>query len=140
LIVDLYDRLCELADSPVVHLNRAIALSHRDGGEVGLAELEPLAEELDAYHLFHAARAEMLKQLGRDREALACERRALQLTANPAERRLLERRLASSRLYGEYLSPATGVPAKPASWGGGVRGVGGVPGEAGGGGLSAPAV
>ena len=101
LIVDLYDRLCELADSPVVHLNRAIALSHRDGGEVGLAELEPLAQELDAYHLFHAARAEMLKQLGRDREALACERRALQLTANPAERRLLERRLASSGLYGE---------------------------------------
>jgi len=96
LIGALYDRLSEMTDSPVVRLNRAIALSHRDGAGVGLAELAPLAEELDGYHLFHAARAEMLKQLGHHEEAIACERRALELTANPAERRLLESRLTTS--------------------------------------------
>ncbi len=93
LIVNLYDRLREITDSPVVRLNRAIALSNRDGAEVGLAELEPPAEELDGYHLFHAARAEMLRALGRNDEVRASEWRALQLTANPAERRLLEKRL-----------------------------------------------
>ena len=96
LIGALYDRLSEMTASPVVRLNRAIALSHLDGAEVGLAELASLAEELDGYHLFHAARAEMLKELGRHEEAIACEQRALELTANPAERRLLENRLTSS--------------------------------------------
>lgn len=100
LIVSLYDRLRELTDSPVVRLNRAIALSHRDGGAVGLGELEPLAGELDGYHLFHTAGAEMLRHLGRERDAVASLPRALELTANPAEKRLLAKRLA-----GIVLSP-----------------------------------
>jgi RNA polymerase sigma-70 factor (ECF subfamily) len=92
-IVALYDVLHSLQPSPVVALNRALALSERDGPERGLAALEPLAERLDGYHLFHAARAEMLRRLGRDDEARAADRRALELTDNPAEQRLLRDRI-----------------------------------------------
>jgi RNA polymerase sigma-70 factor (ECF subfamily) len=93
-IVRVYDRLLALGDSPVVRLNRAIAVWHVAGAEAALRELDPLADDLDAYHLYHATRAELLRDLGRADEARAADRRALTLTENPAERALLERRLA----------------------------------------------
>jgi RNA polymerase sigma factor (sigma-70 family) len=91
-VVVLYDRLLGLQPSPVVALNRALALAELAGPERALSEIEPLAERLDAYHLFHAARAELLRRLGRTAEAREADRRALALTANAAERRLLEAR------------------------------------------------
>lgn len=92
-IVRLYGELLRLGDTPVVRLNRAIALRHVAGAEVALAELDGLANELAAYHLFHATRAELLRALGRGADARDADSRALALTANPAERRLLEDRL-----------------------------------------------
>ncbi len=89
-----YDALLEFGDSPVVRLNRAIAVRHVAGPAVALAEVDALAEDLDRYHLFHATRAEMLRDLGRFAEAREADRRALALTENPAERALLEKRLA----------------------------------------------
>ena len=94
-IVALYDALHRLEPTPVIGLNRALALAERDGPAAALAALEPLAERLDGYHLFHAARAEMLRRLGRSDEARDADRRALELTDNPAEQRLLEQRLGS---------------------------------------------
>jgi RNA polymerase sigma factor (sigma-70 family) len=94
-IVALYDRLFELQPSPVVALNRALALAEIAGPAVALAEIEPLDARLDGYHLFHAARAELLRRLGRPDEARVADSRALTLTDNPAERRLLEERLGS---------------------------------------------
>jgi RNA polymerase sigma-70 factor (ECF subfamily) len=92
-IVALYDRLLVLQPSPVVALNRALALAELAGPAAALAEIEPLAARLDGYHLFHAARGELLRRLDRDEEARRADRRALELTENPAERRLLEERL-----------------------------------------------
>jgi RNA polymerase sigma-70 factor (ECF subfamily) len=79
-----------------VRLNRAIAVWHIAGADAALAALRPLADDLDAYHLYHATRGELLRDLGRLDEAHAADRRALELTQNPAERALLERRLARS--------------------------------------------
>jgi RNA polymerase sigma-70 factor (ECF subfamily) len=93
-IVRTYDRLLELSDSPVIRLNRAIAVRHVAGPARALAEVDELADDLDRYHLFHATRAELLRDLGRPGEARAADRRALELTENPAERALLERRIA----------------------------------------------
>lgn len=93
LIVTLYDQLLTIADSPVAALNRAIAVQHRDGPEAGLAQLDPLAARLDSYHLFHAARAQMLRRLGRSADAAREDRTAVELTSNPAERSLLRRRI-----------------------------------------------
>ena len=93
-IVALYDALLELMPSPVVELNRAIARRHRDGAQAALADVERLAEALDSYYLFHATRAELLRDLGREGEARVALERALELTANPAERALLQRRLS----------------------------------------------
>ncbi len=73
---------------------RAIALWHVHGAEQAYIELFSLADELDRYHLFHATRAELLRALGRSDEARAADRRALELTENPAERALLAARLA----------------------------------------------
>ena len=94
-IVALYDRLFALQPTPVVALNRALALAELAGPEVALAEIEPLAPRLDEYHLFHAARGELLRRLGRLDEAHSADRRALALTDNPAERRLLAARLGT---------------------------------------------
>jgi RNA polymerase sigma factor (sigma-70 family) len=88
-----YDALLAIADSPVVRLNRAIALWHVHGAEQAYIELFRLAGELDRYHLYHATRAELLRALGRADEARAADRRALELTENPAERALLAARL-----------------------------------------------
>jgi predicted RNA polymerase sigma factor len=92
-IVVLYDLLLRMAPSPVVRLNRAVALSRVAGPSVALAEVDALAPQLDGYHLFHATRAELLFELGRREQSRAAEVRAIGLTANRAERALLERRL-----------------------------------------------
>jgi RNA polymerase sigma factor (sigma-70 family) len=92
-IVLLYDRLLRFSDTPVIRLNRAVALSRVAGAEVALGEVNDLAIALSRYHLFHATRAELLDELGE--KALAREARvqALELCHNPAERSLLERKL-----------------------------------------------
>ena len=76
-----------------MRLNQAVAHAQVAGPADALARLETLAEPLDGYHLFHATRAELLTTLGRDDEAAAANRRALELTTNDAERRLLTTRL-----------------------------------------------
>jgi RNA polymerase sigma factor (sigma-70 family) len=95
-IVALYDRLLRLQPTPVVALNRALAVAELEGPGTALAEIEPLAARLEGYHLFHAARGELLRRLGRLDEARAADRHALSLTDNPAERRLLEARLTEA--------------------------------------------
>ncbi len=89
----LYDRLQALTPSPVVLLNRAVATRYAVGPEAALAEIEPLAAELDGYRLFHALRAGLLARLGREAEAASASERALALAANAAERELLTRGL-----------------------------------------------
>jgi len=93
-IVALYDTLLRMEPTPVVGLNRALALAERDGPAAGLAEIEALSQRLEGYHLFHAARGELLRRLDRRDEARQADQRALELTVNPAERRLLEERLS----------------------------------------------
>jgi RNA polymerase sigma-70 factor (ECF subfamily) len=95
LIRSLYDRLLAFAPSPVVRLNRAVATRFTLGPAAALAEIEPLAGDLDGYRLFHAVRAELLTELGRPDQARAANERALALAANPAERELLARRLTA---------------------------------------------
>ncbi len=89
----LYDLLVRLDPSPVAQLNRAIALERVEGAAAALAGVDELADELAGYHLFHATRGRFLQELGRRDEAASAYREALGLTANPAERSLLERRL-----------------------------------------------
>ncbi|MGI8479448.1 MAG: RNA polymerase sigma factor [Gaiellaceae bacterium] len=91
-VVVLYDRLVELDPSPVVELNRAVAVALSGRIEEGLALMDRLYT-LESYHLLHAARADLLRRLDRRGEAAAAYRRALELTANAAETRYLERRL-----------------------------------------------
>jgi RNA polymerase sigma factor (sigma-70 family) len=93
-IVLLYDMLLHLAPSPVTRLHRAIAVRYVAGPDAAMAELDDLAESLDHYHLYHASRAEMLRELGHRGRARAADRRALELTANPAEQAVLQQRLA----------------------------------------------
>lgn len=92
-ILVLYDMLLHTAPSPVVRLHRATAVRYVLGPETALRELEALGPELDGHHLFHATRAELLRALGRNREAHTADRRALALTANPAQQDLLTERL-----------------------------------------------
>jgi RNA polymerase sigma-70 factor (ECF subfamily) len=89
----LYERLAVLQPSPVIALNRAVAVAMAESPGRGLELMEPLAETLDRYHLFHAARAELLRRLGRREDSAAAYRRALDLTGNAVERRFLEGRL-----------------------------------------------
>jgi RNA polymerase sigma-70 factor (ECF subfamily) len=89
----LYGGLDQLAPSPVVRLNRAVATRFAIGPQAALDEVEPLSAELDGYRLFHAVRAELLDAVGRQSEARSANERALALAANPAERELLTRRL-----------------------------------------------
>ncbi|MDO3701788.1 sigma factor [Micromonospora sp. C28SCA-DRY-2] len=91
-IVALYGRLVRLDPSPVVRLNRAVAVAEVDGPGVGLAEIDRLAAVLDGYHAFHAARADLLRRLGRGGESRAAYDRAIGLAGNPAERAYLTRR------------------------------------------------
>jgi RNA polymerase sigma-70 factor (ECF subfamily) len=92
-ILRSYDLLVAMNPSPVIRLNRAIAVWHVRGAEQAYIELFPLAADLDRYHLYHATRAELLRALGRGDEARDADRRALELTENPAERALLAARL-----------------------------------------------
>jgi RNA polymerase sigma factor (sigma-70 family) len=92
-IVLLYTMLQGLAPSPVTKLHRAIALRYVSGSAAALSEADALADKLDGYHLFHATRAELLRDLGRVDEARVADQRALELTANRAEQSLLRQRL-----------------------------------------------
>ena len=92
-ILALYNELLWLAPSPVASLNRAIAVRYVEGPSTALAAVDALAPTLGRYHLFHATRAELLRDLGRPGEARLADEQALALTANPAERALLEHRL-----------------------------------------------
>jgi RNA polymerase sigma-70 factor (ECF subfamily) len=92
-VVALYDELVELDPSPVVLLNRAVAVALSGRPEVGLALVDEL-DGLEGYHLLHAARADLLRRLGRREEASVSYTRALALTENEAERRYLAGRLA----------------------------------------------
>ncbi|MGH7578369.1 MAG: RNA polymerase sigma factor [Longimicrobiales bacterium] len=93
-IVLLYDMLLHLAPSPVIRLQRTIALRYTSGARAAIAELDELADALDHYHLYHATRADLLRELGQADEARDEDRLALALTANPAEQALLRRRIS----------------------------------------------
>jgi RNA polymerase sigma-70 factor (ECF subfamily) len=94
-IVRLYDQLLAITPTPIVALNRAVAIAEVDGPERALALVERLA--LDDHHLFHSIRADLLRRLGRDGDALLAYDAALGLTSNAAERGFLERRRAALR-------------------------------------------
>jgi RNA polymerase sigma-70 factor (ECF subfamily) len=98
-IAALYDVLLALAPSPVVALNRAVAVAMRDGEEAGLALLDGLAgeERLRGHHPYHAARGDLLHRLGRHAEAAAAYRRALDLAGTEPERAHLRRMLVATR-------------------------------------------
>ncbi|MFJ8632124.1 RNA polymerase sigma factor [Streptomyces sp. NPDC093568] len=89
-IRQLYDHLLALAPSPVVALNRAVAVAETDGPAPALALVDAL--DLDGYHVFHAVRADLLRRLGRPAQAVRAYERAVELSRNPAERAYLERR------------------------------------------------
>lgn len=91
-IVALYDRLVRVDPSPIVRLNRAVAIAELDGPQVALAEVERLGDALEGYHAFHVTRAELLRRLRRSDEARAAYDRAIELTTNGAERAHLARR------------------------------------------------
>jgi len=92
-IVQLYDQLQAVAPSPVVALNRAVARAELEGPAVALAEIDAL--DLDAYHLFHSTRADLLGRLGRYDEARAAYERAIEQTGNAAEQALLDQKRAA---------------------------------------------
>lgn len=98
-IADLYGALQRIQPSAVIELNHAAAVAMADGCEQGLALMDELggSGELDRYHLYHAARADLLRRLGRNDEAAEAYRTALGLATNLAERRYLERRLGEVR-------------------------------------------
>jgi RNA polymerase sigma-70 factor (ECF subfamily) len=95
-IAALYDVLARVEPSPVIELNRAVAVAMRDGPQAGLALIDAILArgDLADYHLAHSARAEFCRRLGRTAEARASFKRALSLTRQEPERRFLERRLA----------------------------------------------
>jgi RNA polymerase sigma-70 factor (ECF subfamily) len=94
-IVGLYDVLMRASPSPVVELNRAVAVAMRDGPLAGLTLIDAILSrgDLGNYHLAHSARADLCRRLGRTAEARASYKRALSLTQQEPERRFLERRL-----------------------------------------------
>jgi RNA polymerase sigma-70 factor (ECF subfamily) len=99
-ILRLYDLLQRVQPSPVVRLNRAVAVAMAEGRRQGLALIDELAAsgELEGYHLLHAARADLLRRIGEASEAAESYRRALALVTNDTERRFLERRLREVEL------------------------------------------
>jgi RNA polymerase sigma-70 factor (ECF subfamily) len=94
-IVALYNQLVRIQPSPVVHLNRAVAIAMRDGPEAGLAQIDAVLEqgELAEYYLAHSARADMCRRLGRTEEARSSYERALALTQQEPERQFLQERI-----------------------------------------------
>jgi RNA polymerase sigma-70 factor (ECF subfamily) len=95
-IVALYNQLVRIQPSPVVHLNRAVAIAECDGPEAGLTHIDALLEhgELANYHLAHSARAELYRRLGRTAEARASYEKALALTQQEPERQFLQARIS----------------------------------------------
>ncbi len=96
-ITGLYDVLRQINPSPVVELNRAVALAMRDGPEAGLRAIDSLMDhkDLQRYHLLHAARADLYRRLDRPQDAIRCYQQALDLVQQEPERRFLQQRLAS---------------------------------------------
>ena len=88
-IVALYDRMVLLDPSPIVRLNRAVAVAEVDGPANALVEVDRLAAALDGYHAFHATRADLLRRQGCRDESRAAYDQAIRLTGNPAERAYL---------------------------------------------------
>jgi RNA polymerase sigma-70 factor (ECF subfamily) len=99
-IAALYGELTRIHPSPIVALNHAVAVALSEGLEAGLKLIDQLGAsgELASYHLYHAARADLLRRLGRSREAAEAYRQALSLTTNAVERRYLRRRLAAMEI------------------------------------------
>jgi RNA polymerase sigma-70 factor (ECF subfamily) len=91
-VVALYDQLVRLDPSPIVALNRAIAVAELDGPEVALAAVDPLEDRLAGYHAYHATRADLLRRMGRRPESRAAYDRAIELAGNTAETAYLARR------------------------------------------------
>jgi RNA polymerase sigma-70 factor (ECF subfamily) len=96
-VASAYDRLLALQGGPVIALNRAVAVAMAHGPQAGLALMDELAPELDGYHPFHSARADLLRRLDRRADSAAAYERALVLAENPVERAFLERRLRELR-------------------------------------------
>ena len=98
-IAALYDVLLRIEPSPIVELNRAVAVAMRDGAHAGLALMDAILArgELDSYHLAHAARADLLARLDRREDAIAAYERARALATLEPERRFLERRILELR-------------------------------------------
>jgi RNA polymerase sigma-70 factor (ECF subfamily) len=94
-IVALYNQLLRIQPSPVVHLNRAVAIAMRDGPEAGLTYIDALMEhgELANYYLAHSARADLYRRLGRTTEARSSYEKALSLTQQEPERQFLQERI-----------------------------------------------
>jgi RNA polymerase sigma-70 factor (ECF subfamily) len=105
-IVRFYDRLIAIMPTPVVALNRAIAVAETEGPETGLALLDGIAEELDGYHLLHAARGSFLERLVRPREAADAYDRAATLARTDTDISFLNRRSANL---------AVDIPGRPTS-------------------------
>jgi Predicted RNA polymerase sigma factor containing a TPR repeat domain len=95
-ILRLYDVLEQLQPSPVVSLNRAVAVAMVHGPAPALALVDDLAADLDGYHLLHAARGDLLGRMGLPQESAAAYRRALELTSNDSERRFLSRKIGTA--------------------------------------------
>jgi RNA polymerase sigma-70 factor, ECF subfamily len=91
-VIALYDQLARLDPSPIIALNRAIAVAELDGPGVAIAAIDRLDDKLAGYHAYHAARADLLRRLGRDRESRAAYDRAIELAGNTAETAYLTRR------------------------------------------------
>jgi RNA polymerase sigma-70 factor, ECF subfamily len=91
-IVALYNQLVRLDPSPIIALNRAIAVAELDGPEVALATVDRLEDRLAGYHLYHATRADLLRRLGRGQQSRAAYGKAIELAGNPAESAHLARR------------------------------------------------
>jgi RNA polymerase sigma-70 factor (ECF subfamily) len=108
-IVGLYDILLRIEPTPVVELNRAVAVAMADGPEAGLALIDAILArgDLADYYLAHSARADLCRRLGRKAEAISAYERALSLTKQEPERRFLERRLTSLRPAGNPGNPGS---------------------------------
>jgi RNA polymerase sigma-70 factor (ECF subfamily) len=91
-VVALYDQLVRLDPSPIVALNRAIAVAELNGPQVALAAVDRLEDKLVGYHAYHATRADLLRRLGRSQESRAAYNKAIELAGNAAETASLTRR------------------------------------------------
>ena len=91
-VVALYGQLVRVDPSPIVELNRAIAVAELDGPEVALATVDRLSEKLDGYHAYHATRADLLRRMGQSQQARAAYDKAIELAGNTAETAYLTRR------------------------------------------------